>query len=56
MNYRNRIANKCHEEEATLSSKSWGGRISRGHQKAVRAANRRAKRIDNRQAFKEQEF
>jgi hypothetical protein len=56
MNYRNRIANKCHEYEAAYSSKDWGGRISRGHQKAIRAANRRAKRIENRMALKDQAF
>jgi len=56
MNYRNRIANGHHEDDGRRSSKDWLGRISSRAQKAKRLTNRRAKRVENRLAFKDQEI
>lgn len=60
MNQRNRIANKCHEYEAAHSSRDFAHghshRFSKAAAKSTRLLNRRAKRVENRMALKDQAF
>jgi len=51
MNQYRKLANRCHEEEATRSSRDWTGRISRSNQRVKRQRNREAKREEARLAL-----
>jgi hypothetical protein len=55
MNNAKKIANAHHEDDARRSSRDWRGRISKRAQSSARLMNRRAKKKDHRDAFRDQE-